>query len=115
VHHISIPPAIQNWLAALSPVRSREIRAWINNSWKLVEGFPEPATWAPPEVELTAFGLADADVYRLLLARSGYGGRKVVHMSRGELRRFRQSRGHLGFQDVVDLLNASSLERRRRA
>ena len=64
--------------------------------------------------ELTADGLPDEEVFRILLAACGHGGRDVVHLTADQLPDFTVPPMRYGFADVVDRLGASRKGRRRR-
>jgi hypothetical protein len=43
---------VRQWLSGLRPVSHRGISAWVNDSWDLLNGFPDPGTWTAAETEL---------------------------------------------------------------
>ena len=64
--------------------------------------------------ELMADGIPDEEVYRILLASCGYGGRDMAHLSPEQLPDFTVPPMRYGFADIVDRLDASRKRRRRR-
>jgi hypothetical protein len=48
----TLPPHLREWLEQLRKISSREITAWVNDSWDLLSGHPQPASWSAQETEL---------------------------------------------------------------
>ena len=64
--------------------------------------------------ELTADGIPDEEVFRILLAACGLGSRDIVHLPSDQLPDFSVPPMRYGFADVVENLDASRKHRRRR-
>jgi hypothetical protein len=43
---------VSSWLQSLRPVRYGDVRAWINESWRLLDGWPQPSEWSGAEARL---------------------------------------------------------------
>lgn len=63
--------------------------------------------------ELTTHGIPDEEVFRLLLAACGHGGRDVVHLPQPDLPAFIVPPMRHGFREVAGLLDTSRLRRKR--
>ena len=63
--------------------------------------------------ELRSSNIPDEEVYRILLARAGKGGREIVHLPSEQLRQFQSPSMRHGFSSVVSVLDASDEEQSR--
>ena len=64
--------------------------------------------------ELTADGIPDEEVFRILLAACGHGGRKIVDLPSDQLPAFTTPPMRYGAANIVERLDASRDRRRRR-
>lgn len=64
--------------------------------------------------ELTADGIPDDEVFRILAAACGHGGREIANMPVDKLQQFSMPPMRYGFDEVADRLEASRKQRRWR-